>query len=378
MEQFYPGPRFARRFTDIVSAKIPGYERKFRDDKIAARAIAEACGVRVPTMFGTYAGPEALPLASLPDRVVVKATRLASKRSVHLLRRIGPDQYSDLLTGEDFTERQIKDRMIEALLSKGRPLDTTVLAEELIVGENGADQIPFDYKFYTFDGEAELIVQIDRNVTPASIAFFTRGFVPLEPHRLTLSRKVQAGRHIRPANWQEMLETARRISVHMNEPFVSIDTYTDGRETVLGELTPRPGGPFYGMWYFSTELDTELGTYYRLALRRRGMPHDFIIEGLAPGMQRRRDKQQKTEQNRVRELARVEAERMTPQQSKPARQSRPRPPGVRQSASLLLNAIRRFVRRRLPQTARSEQSPHQSSRTSPRSSPQSRPDTAPR
>jgi len=256
-----------------------------KNSKRCAGQLAFDLGSAVPMELATFPGPAAVDLAGLPDRFVLKATNLASKRGVFLIERRGDDRYFDRFTASEYSADQIRAALTEALLAGERPLNTPILVEEFIVGANGPAEIPFDYKCYTFDGQVELVIQFNRNSSPTGVAFFDRDFRPLERHHTKLSRAVQFVEHVKPDNWQEILDTASRVSLHLGVPFISVDMYTTGQKVIFGELTPRPGAAYYGMWRFSDEFDSELGAYYRQAYRRRGATIP-IVEGLPPVLEK--------------------------------------------------------------------------------------------
>ena len=311
---FFRGEREALRFTEIVyGPAIPGVER-FLPSKSNSRASAIAAGVRVPAQYATFEGPDAVDFDKLPDRFVLKADNMASMRGVYLLQRRGGAYY------EHFSRRMrtkdwVLDNLRTTLRERGKSERSLVHAEEFIVGENGPDEIPYDYKMYTFDGEVEYILQVNRNTQPDQGAFFRRGFAPMEEHLIS-RRSLGKGQPVRPRNWEEMLDAAKRIAVSLDVPFIRVDLYTTGAEAVLGELTPRPGGPYYGgQLRFSTEFDVELGTYWRMALRRRGASAP-IVTGLPPVL-----------------------EKIERQQDA----SRAAPPGIAESLKLLARAVRNWL-----------------------------------
>ena len=122
---------------------------------------------------------------------------------------------------------------------------------------------------------------------PPALAFFNREFEPLDGRCIDrLSEAAQPGIHRRPGNWEQLLDAAKRISLFLDVPFVSVDLYSTGDDVVLGELTGSPGGPYFGLWRFSDEFDVELGGYYEMALGRRGVAVP-TVEGLPPVLQRR-------------------------------------------------------------------------------------------
>lgn len=277
---FDRGPREARRFTEIVyGPRIRGITN-FRPSKSNARAVALALGVRVPQQYATFQGPDEVDFDKLPDRFVLKADNMASKRGVYLLQRRDGGYYDVFRRKLLSRDWYLKD--LRAVLKEQRRSPRTLIhAEEFIVGENGADQIPFDYKLYTFDGEVQYILQVDRNTRPEVGAFFRRGFTPLEAGMITYGTLAQ-GTPVRPRNWEQMLAVARRVSEHLDAPFIRVDLYTSGDDVILGELTPKPGGPFYGSQLrFSDAFDLELGGYWRQAVERRGLKVPKV-RGLPP------------------------------------------------------------------------------------------------
>ena len=68
-----------------------------------------------------------------------------------------------------------------------------------------------------------------------------------------------------------MLDVASKISIIINSPFISVDMFSSssGGGAVIGELTPAPGGPYYGdMYKFTESFDLELGQEWETALTK--------------------------------------------------------------------------------------------------------------
>jgi len=90
---------------------------------------------------------------------------------------------------------------------------------------------------------------------------------------LTIGREIyfqtskrQLGKPIVPRNWPQMEEVAHRIASHMDTSFVCVDVYTNGRDTILGELTSHPGGPYFGTnTRFLPEFDLALGQKWQVS-----------------------------------------------------------------------------------------------------------------
>lgn len=283
--------RTAQRFTEFLHARARGFMRKtYRANKLRARGIGEEMGIRVPLLLGQFSSPSDIDFGSLPDRFVLKPTSEFGRRGVYLLHRQPDGGYLDLMSRMVLSETDIRAEL-GAFGSRAVEADApSFLAEELIVGENGPDEIPYDYKFYTFDGRPELIVQFNRNNVPngktVGVAFFRAGFEPLPAGLVRVGDKAAFDSPLRPSNWEQMIEAASRIATHMDEAFISVDMYTTGTDTVLGELTPGPGAPYGGtLFYFVPSFDGELGGYWRRGLIRRGIPIPSI-QGVPPAIRR--------------------------------------------------------------------------------------------
>jgi hypothetical protein len=67
-----------------------------------------------------------------------------------------------------------------------------------------------------------------------------------------------------PDNLDELVEVARRLSLHIPRPYVRIDLYDVAGDVVFGELTPRPGSPSS----VGAELDRQLGELWERAQAR--------------------------------------------------------------------------------------------------------------
>ena len=281
MSRYPDGPREARRFTEFLHAPYVKGVPYYKPTKTNARLAAEACGVRTPRLLALFDDPADVSLDPDVDRLVLKPNNFAARRGVFLLRRQAGGGYYDVLSRKIWTEAEMRDLLSGLLVQAGPGKDRRIIAEEFFVGENGADQIPYDYKLFTFDGSVEFILQINRNVAIPEVAFFQRDFEPLDDREVRPQHGLRRGQHRRPLNWEEMLAAAGRISKHLDTPFISVDLYTNGVEVVLGELTPRPGGPYHGTYRLSDVLDAELGAYWRASLHRRGFRAP-IVSGLPP------------------------------------------------------------------------------------------------
>lgn len=263
----------AVRFTDFVQAQVEKTDpyRVFID-KLTTRRIGAAVGIQLPTIYGLYDSVEAVKLADLPDRFVLKPVHLSSRQGVYLLCRKGPDRFHDLMSRRDLTGTEVLDTL--RALTKGK-----LMAEEMVVDEQGTEEIPCDYKVYAFEDSAPLIVRYNRNVEPLGVSLMDGDFgaLPLERYRLERAHG-QLVSASPPANAGHVLDACRALMAALDRPFMRIDLYTTGKAVILGELTPSPGGPYHGVPYaLSPEFDAELGSLMIRGYQRRGWSIPSIV-----------------------------------------------------------------------------------------------------
>ncbi|CUS49602.1 TupA-like ATPgrasp, partial [Idiomarinaceae bacterium HL-53] len=134
--------------------------------------------------------------------------------------------------------------------------------------------VPFDYKFYVFQGQVGLIFQIDRNANPPRVAMFDGSFKPLtlgEDYKLR-EGSVQPATPIIPARAMEFVWWAQLLSRETDSPFVSVDLFDTTEGPVFGEYTFSPGAVQKHMFTLSDKFIEELDGYFLDAEKRIGSP----------------------------------------------------------------------------------------------------------
>lgn len=274
LDTVYPAgfdrPNEESEFLTFVAAEFKrrGTARRKRlAQKIFSHPFVENLGMRVPKRLAVLENLEGLGGNALPDRFVLKLANGWSSRGVMLLERTGPDSYFDHMNLQTLDCKGIVRIQEAAAASFGRTKSRWI-AEELVTNTLGNGAIPFDYKFYCFDGKVGLVVQIDRNSGPVRMAFFDGMFKPLRLGRdYLLNDSAKPGIPVVPLNAPEMLWWAQRLSREADSPFVSIDMFDSPTGPVFGEFTYSPGGTHRRMFVFShkmldrfDELITKTGT----------------------------------------------------------------------------------------------------------------------
>jgi hypothetical protein len=260
--------RDVARFTDFIQAHIEKTdEHRIFIDKETTKKIADESHVEIPECYQIVKEVKDIKFDILPDCFIIKPTHLSSKKGVYALFRI-QDKFFELFSNRILTKDEISSEL-SGVISKQA---TNVMVEEFITGENGSVEIPYDYKLYTFDSGVHLIAQINRNVTPNEMCIYDGEFKVLDASSVSFNEDyISYGEPKIPRNHEQLIERAIFLHSKLNRPFISVDLFTTGDRVVLGELTPGPGGPYYGsMFTFSPELDHYLGKLQLDGYRRRG------------------------------------------------------------------------------------------------------------
>jgi hypothetical protein len=219
--------------------------------KIIAHPFVEGLGMRVPQRIAVLDNLDSLSEAGLPDIFVLKLANGWSSRGVMILERTGPDEYFDHMNLQTLNLESIVKIQLEKAESFSRQ-ESRWIVEELVHHTLGVGAIPFDYKFYCFQGEVGLVVQIDRNSGPVKVVLFDGDFRPLKLGTDYLLRgSAKPGVPVVPLNAPEMLWWAQRLSLEADSPFVSIDMFDSPTGPVFGEFTYSPGGTHRRMFVFS-------------------------------------------------------------------------------------------------------------------------------
>ncbi|WP_444909380.1 ATP-grasp fold amidoligase family protein [Microbulbifer sp. TRSA005] len=235
---------------------IPLYAAKVR----SAGLVSES-GFCVPRRLATFESIEDLRNAesSLPESFVLKYSDAHSGIGIDILKSIDQGNtkcrmYRDILKKKNVSWNEICNN--QEVVSERISRDGSVwyIEEKIESGSIDVD-IPFDYKFYCFNGQVGAIVQIDRNVNPPRVVIFDGNFFPYNyqvDYRLDEVRWRQ-GKPLIPFRAGELIECAEKLSKIPNTPFVSVDLYDGKKGPVFGEFTFSPGATQTKMVVFSGE-----------------------------------------------------------------------------------------------------------------------------
>ncbi len=226
--------------------------------KLKGYKIARECNVRTAIIYGVYSSPDEVEWEELPDKFVIKPQRGCSESGVFPLVYQESKLYVDLLrhevgTLEDFIAKYREGTRLE---KGGHSLGLWI--EELI-----ADPIPYDWKFYTFNGEIGIIRQYARTRRPKVTKFWTKNFEEI-PDVAKKVRTYQIDNSLPgPIHPSELIAGAKCISKKVKYPFVRVDLYDTCKGVYFGEITPHPGMEIL----LNNEWDEELGKLWEKAER---------------------------------------------------------------------------------------------------------------
>lgn len=273
-------------FRELIHLRRTRRDMRFRPgNKIKTYGLVQRLGFETPKLFRVYDRASDVSLDDLPEAVVLKPHNLAAMRGVFVLHRIaGAQSWFDAVSQRRLWESDVRAAFVEweKLALEDKRGDFKIIAEERVVGTHNPSGIPLDYKIYCFDGEPRLIIQIDRNTSPVSIALHDRDFSPWSwSDHVELGRgQAQPGDLVMPANPDRMLTTVSELSKKLQTPFCRIDMYDAARGVLVGELTPAPGGPYFAKLYaFKPAFDRSLFDSWRAAAERLGQPLGQIADG---------------------------------------------------------------------------------------------------
>ncbi len=228
------------------------------ESKLEAYSFAQSHGVRVPTLYGLWDSPEQITWDDLPDRVVIKSDMGAHSRGVFPLHRAA-NHWTVVTKTDPITPREVVARLRHHA-DNGQIGGPFFAEEPHDVVHDGA--LPTETRVFAFYGEVGLVNvrKPSDHGNPDGTAI--RRFLPDGtdgPRHPSHDDSIEL-----PEIIDEIVATAKRLSLSIPMPFVRIDLYDIAGEIVLGELTPRPGGS----QNLGTETDVRMGELWERAQAR--------------------------------------------------------------------------------------------------------------
>lgn len=239
-------------------------------DKIFGQQFVAMIGAPTSEFLRVFNSPAEIDLFGLPDTFVLKPTFSSSSFGVMVLERRGED-FFDYLRDRHLTLQQIWDEQ-RNLYEKSQATSKAWVVEPKVQDMEG-HLVPDDYKFYCFQGEIGLVHRTIRHKPYNQHVYFDGNFQTMTgPDKnliWTHPRIVERVHREPPANANQMLRIARRISVAVPSPFVRVDMYNTKSGPVFGEFTLVPGTFYYeDRERMGSELSERLGKLWGEAERK--------------------------------------------------------------------------------------------------------------
>jgi teichuronopeptide biosynthesis TupA-like protein len=215
-------------------------------------------GIDIPEQLGRWDDPTNIPWDDLPDAVVIKSAFGAASRGVRPLRRVDGGWRIATHDGA-LTSKQLTADLVE-LTSRGK-IRPPFGAEEFL--DDGAGSPPVDAKVHSFYGDVLAIELRKAHLHGDSSAARYRVIDARGQDLLDEDFSwwpIDHGVPV-PEALDQLVEVATRLSVAIRAPYSRIDLYDVGGRIVFGEVTPRPGAPFW----FGSELDLAFGEAWERA-----------------------------------------------------------------------------------------------------------------
>lgn len=232
-----------------------------KDGKHEMRAVAEALGLKIPKLLGSWETLDDIPWDEMPDAFVLKTEYGHSGKGVAPLRRIdgGWQIINSTRTGtlEEVLE-PLKNKLGEA------GAHGTFLAEEFL-GSSDENKLPVDLKIYSFYGQPAVLmvrklVDFYGGRKGKRAAYFDES----GNRAKNLVSAIQLDDSIAlPELFEEAMEIAARASLAVRLPHARIDLYQHEGEIYFGELTPMCGRRL--TLSFGDEWDKYLGELWEYA-----------------------------------------------------------------------------------------------------------------
>ncbi|TLP93045.1 hypothetical protein FEF26_13970 [Nesterenkonia salmonea] len=198
----------------------------------------------------------------LGDRVALKFAQGWSAKGVMLLERTGSDTYFDHMA--------LRERTLEGIRAEQREVATRFrrenpawIVEDLLTGaQPGA--VPFDYKFYMFQGQIGMVAQIDRNSSPPRMVKLDGNLNPFIVGRdYTFRLKdLQPGVPVVPRSAVMLSRWAIELAKMTDAPFVRVDLYDTDKGPYFGEFTFSSGAEFRKTIRYSENMLKQFDTLF--------------------------------------------------------------------------------------------------------------------
>jgi hypothetical protein len=235
------------RVCDALRPDGHGSPVYFWETKLGGKRLAREQGVRFAEVLQGPLDPGDIDWDALPGEFVVKPEWGNSRDGVLVLRRSVEGDFEELLSGSPMS--------LDAVMRRVTSRPGQVIVEEAIALDQGP---PDDWKFVTFNGRVEQVLQIRRTPSGPRFKYYDAEWSDIGSAEFGLRCDPDLPSPSCPA---ELMATASKLSKAAGVPFVRVDLYELQGSPVFGEMTPRPS-QFHRYRY---EWDVRLGRAWERA-----------------------------------------------------------------------------------------------------------------
>ena len=245
-----------RKLRDVPDGPIYHLETKLGQKKIADRAGVLSAGI----LQGPFETLSEFDLDALPHKFVVKPIIGSGSNGVFLLEKDG-SRLLNIANGESYAHDLTALHAAGLAKFEGCPL----IVEELIELD---DAPSVNWKVFTFFGEVGFLRQVNLNQDKHVYKMWSPqgdDLGKIDQHSFPYDATLPP-----PVDLEAMVDTAKKISMHMMTPFARIDLYESEQGVHLGEVTLRPGSLWKNKYLhvFTPEWDRKLGEMWEDAEAR--------------------------------------------------------------------------------------------------------------
>lgn len=210
--------------------------------------------IGLPRQYAVLRSVEEITAEVLGDRVALKFANGWSAKGVMLLERTGDDTYFDHMALREWSLEGIREHQKAVAAGFGRKSPEWIVEEFLEGAQPGA--VPFDYKFYMFQGQIGMVAQIDRNSSPPRMVKLDGNLNPLIAGRDYQFRPkdLQSGVPVVPRSAVMLSRWAIELAQMTDAPFVRVDLYDTVKGPYFGEFTFSSGAEYRGTVKYSADL----------------------------------------------------------------------------------------------------------------------------
>lgn len=209
----------------------------------------------------------------LGERAALKFAHGWSAKGVMLLERVAENRYFDHMALREWTLEGIRQEQ-QKITEKFPRKKSAWIVEDFLRGAQPGG-VPYDYKFYMFQGQIGVIAQIDRNSSPVRAAMLDGAMKPLVPGRdyYADANDIQPAAPLVPRSAVMLSRWAIELSKMTDAPFARIDLYDTEDGPYFGEFTFSTGAEIKGRVIYSHRMLAHLDELFADAQKElRGEP----------------------------------------------------------------------------------------------------------